>query len=332
MSSTASKPPRSRFTQGYLICLAGTTLWSFTAIFIRYLVVETKIPALTLAAWRDVLVAVGLAAVFLVFRRQLLSPGKANLGFLLLYGLVLALFNSLWTISVVYNGAAVSTVLAYSSAAFSAVLGWRLFHEQLGARKILAVVLSLTGCALVSGAYDPSAWQLNLVGVITGLLSGVGFAGYSLMGKYSSHREINPWTTLMYSFLFAGLFLVAFNLFQSWLPAGVASTHFLWLDSDGVAWLVLISLAWLPTIGGYGLYTVSLGYLPISVANLIATLEPAMTAAWAYLLLDERMAPLQILGSALIITGVLLLRVNGNEVVSEAGTVPSISVDENISP
>lgn len=330
MSTIVSKPSRSRFTQGYLFCLAGTTLWSFTAIFIRYLVVATGIPALTLAAWRDVLVGVGLAAVFLVFRRRLLSPGASNLGFLLLYGLILSLFNSLWTISVVYNGAAVSTVLAYSSAAFSAVLGWRLFHEQLGLRKILAVVLSLTGCVFVSGAYDPSTWQLNMVGIITGLLSGVGFAAYSLMGKYSSHREINPWTTLMYSFLFAGIFLVAFNLFQSWLPAGIASTDFFWLGSDGIAWLVLVSLAWLPTIGGYGLYMVSLGYLPISVANLIATLEPAMTAAWAYLLLGERLAPLQIFGSALIITGVLLLRINGKESGSEAVVAQSLSVDKNV--
>ena len=330
MSTIVSKPPRSRFTQGYLFCLAGTTLWSFTAIFIRYLVVATGIPALTLSAWRDVLVGVGLAAVFLVFRRRLLSPGASNLGFLLLYGLILSLFNSLWTISVVYNGAAVSTVLAYSSAAFSAVLGWRLFHEQLGLRKILAVVLSLTGCVFVSGAYDPSTWQLNMVGIITGLLSGVGFAAYSLMGKYSSHREINPWTTLMYSFLFAGIFLVAFNLFQSWLPAGIASTDFFWLGSDGIAWLVLVSLAWLPTIGGYGLYMVSLGYLPISVANLIATLEPAMTAAWAYLLLGERLTPLQIFGSALIITGVLLLRINGKESGSEAVVAQSLSVDKNV--
>ena len=325
-----SKAPRSRFTQGYLICLAGTTLWSFTAIFIRYLIVETDIPALTLAAWRDLLVAVGLAVVFLIFRRPLLSAGRPNLGFLLLYGLVLALFNSLWTISVVYNGAAVSTVLAYSSAAFSAVLGWRLFHEQLGPRKILAVVLSLSGCVFVSGAYDPSSWQLNTIGVITGLLSGIGFAAYSLMGKYSSHREINPWTTLLYSFLFAGLFLLVFNLFQSRLPAGIASTDFFWLGSDGTAWLVLVSLAWLPTIGGYGLYTVSLGYLPISVANLIATLEPAMTAAWAYLLLGERMAPLQLFGSALIVTGVLLLRINGKETGSEAEGAQSLAVDKNV--
>jgi DME family drug/metabolite transporter len=87
---------------------------------------------------------------------------------------------------------------------------------------------------------------------------------------------------------------------------------------------VLVSLAWLPTIGGYGLYTVSLGYLPISVANLIATLEPALTAAWAYLLLGERMVPLQIFGSAMIITGVLLIRTPGKESAREAEAAQTI--------
>lgn len=315
---TAQKSAPSRFTQGYMICLAGTTLWSFTAIFIRYLIVTYQMPALVLAAWRDLLVALALAAVFVVFRRPLLHPGRQNLGFMLVYGLVLALFNSLWTISVVYNGAAVSTVLAYSSAAFSAVLGWRLFHESLGMSKIIAVILSLTGCVFVSGAYDPATWQLNTLGIITGLLSGLAFAAYSLMGKTSSRRGINPWTALLYSFLIAGLMLVVFNFFEAWLPAGIASTNFLWLGNAWVGWLVLISLAWLPTIGGYGLYTVSLGYLPVSVANLIATLEPAMTAAWAFLFLGERMTGLQIAGSAMIIAGVLLLRVsNPEEQVSE---------------
>jgi drug/metabolite transporter (DMT)-like permease len=304
-----------------MICLAGTTLWSFTAIFIRYLIVAYQMPALVLAAWRDLLVALALAAVFFVFRRPLLNPGTGNLRFMLLYGLVLSLFNSLWTISVVNNGAAVSTVLAYSSAAFSAVLGWRLFRESLGFSKIVAVVLSLTGCVFVSGAYDPATWQLNTVGIITGLLSGLAFAGYSLMGKISARREINPWTALLYSFLIAGLLLVGFNFFAEWLPVGVASTDFLWLGNAWVGWLVLISLAWLPTIGGYGLYTVSMGYLPVSVANLIATLEPAMTAVWAFLLLGERMTALQILGSALIIAGVVLLRVKDPE--AQASETPA---------
>ena len=63
-----------------------------------------------------------------------------------------------------------------------------------------------------------------------------------------------------------------------------------------------------PTIGGYGLYTVSLTMLPAATANLIVTLEPAMTAVLAFLFLGERLAPLQLVGGGLILAGVVLLR------------------------
>jgi len=63
-----------------------------------------------------------------------------------------------------------------------------------------------------------------------------------------------------------------------------------------------------PTIGGFGFYMLSMGYLPASVANLIATLEPALTAILAYLLLKEQLTPEQLAGSGLILLGVILLR------------------------
>jgi len=51
-----------------------------------------------------------------------------------------------------------------------------------------------------------------------------------------------------------------------------------------------------------------LTYLPASVANLIATLEPVMTAMLAFLLLGERFKPPQWIGSALVVGSVILLR------------------------
>jgi drug/metabolite transporter (DMT)-like permease len=224
------------------------------------------------------------------------------------YGLVLSLFNSLWTISVNLNGAAISTVLVYSSTAITAVLGWWFFKERLDRIKVTAVLLTMMGCVLVSGAYDMSVLQVNTLGIITGLVSGVGFAAYILLGKASTERGINPWTTLMYSFGIASIFLLAFNQFTGWLPAGVASTNLFWLGDSLTGWGILLLLGIGPTMGGFGLYTVSLTYLPASVANLIATLEPVMTAGLAFLLLGERFNAPQWIGSVLIVTSVVLLR------------------------
>jgi DME family drug/metabolite transporter len=298
-------------SRGYLICLTATAVWSFTAIFIRYLTDTYLLPPLVLAFWRDAFVSVALATVFLVFNRTNFRLARGNLKFMVLYGLILSSFNAMWTVSVGLNGAAVSTVLVYSSPAFTALLGWWLFSERVGVVKIIAVLLSLIGCVFISDAYDSSAWQVNTIGIITGLLSGLGFAAYSIMGKASAERSINPWTAMLYSFGFGAFFLLLYNLFPVNLPVVDSFRNLFWLDGAWMGWTVLVILAVGPTIGGYGLYTVSLSYLPVVVANLIATLEPVMTALLAYFLLGERFTIPQLLGSALIIAGVILLRVSG---------------------
>jgi DME family drug/metabolite transporter len=103
--------------------------------------------------------------------------------------------------------------------------------------------------------------------------------------------------------------LLIINLTSVGQAEGLAQADLLWLGKAFTAWLVLAILAMGPTIAGYGLYIVSLGYLPAGVANLIATLEPVFTAILAYLLLAERLSPLQLLGSALVAAGIVLLRI-----------------------
>jgi drug/metabolite transporter (DMT)-like permease len=224
---------------------------------------------------------------------------------------VLAIFNAVWTLSVALNGAAISTVLVYCSAAFTALLGWWLLAERLDWAKLLAIVLCLGGCVLVSGALDLASWRANLPGILTGILSGLGYAIYSLMGRSAAQRGLNPWTTLLYTFGFAAVFLLLFNLLPGSPLPGAASrpADLFWLGTAPAGWIILFLLAAGPTVAGYGLYNVSLGYLPSSVANLIATLEPAFTAVIAYFLLGELLNGLQLGGSLMILTGVVFLRI-----------------------
>lgn len=297
--------------RGYPIALLAAAFLSTTAIFIRHLTITYQIPALILAFWRDVFVCAALLPFLGIFRRVPWKVQRSHLIYLIFYGLMLALFNALWTLSVALNGAAVATVLVYSSAAFTALLGWWLLKERLGWAKVLAVTLSLVGCILVSGAYNSAVWHANLVGILTGVLAGLWYAIYSLMGRSASQRGLNPWTTLFYTFAFAALFLGLVNLFPGGILPGSAKhiTDFLWLGTAWEGWLILFLLAAIPTVAGFGLYNVSLSLLPSSVANLIVTLEPAFTALTAYLLLGERLTLLQGSGSILIIGGVIFLRI-----------------------
>jgi len=302
-------PSQSYPARGYTAALAAALFLSTTAIFMRHLTVNYQLPALVLAFWRALFVGLTLLPFLALSRANRLGSGLPHIRYLAVYGLVLAIFNSMWTLSVALNGAAVATVLAYSSAAFTVLLGWWLLKESLTPVKILAVVFSLAGCVLVSGALDASL-VLDPGGILAGVLGGLCYAAYSLMGRSAAGRGLNPWVTLLYTFAFASFFLLAFNLIGGGVLPGAAPTpaDLGWLGSAWKGWLVLFILAAGPTVAGFGLYNVALSHLPSSIANLIVTLEPIFTAIFAYLIFGEKLTPVQMLGGLLILGGVASLR------------------------
>jgi drug/metabolite transporter (DMT)-like permease len=327
--STPSSAP-SNLTRGYSIAVISAVILSTTAIFIRYLTQTYQLPALILAFWRDLFVALTLLLILRMLRPGLLRIRRKDLRYLIIYGLVLAIFNALWTLSVALNGAAISTVLAYCSAGFTALLGWWFLKERLDWSKIVAVVLSLGGCVLVSNALDSAAWTANFIGILTGILSGLLYAIYSLMGRSASQREMNPWTTLLYTFGFAAMFLLSFNLLPGGFVPGKAvhAIDLLWLGDSLAGWSILILLAAGPTLTGFGTYNISLSYLPSSVANLIVSLEPAITAIMAYFLFGELLTGIQIIGSLMILTGVVFLRIYEGKLLRPASSEETLALAE----
>ncbi len=299
----------SSASRGYAIAITATVLWSFTGILISYLSREYALPSLVLAFWRDLALSLALGLFFLLFQPLRLKLPREFWAFMLLYGFIVAVFNTLWTFSVQHNGAAVATVLAFSSPALTAVLSHWILKEQISRVKLLSIGLSILGTLLVSNALNTDAWQVNALGILFGLGTGLAFAFYNLMGKTAANHNLNSWTSLLYSFGGATVFLLLFNLASDAASARPLFGDMLWLGDAAFGWGLLILLGIGPTLGGFGLYTLSLNYLPATVSNLIATLEPVLTAIWAYFIFAERLTGPQLIGGLLVFAGVILLRV-----------------------
>jgi drug/metabolite transporter (DMT)-like permease len=299
----------STSSRGFIIALIATVIWSTTGPLISYLVTTYGLPSLVLAFWRDLFVAFGMWVGLLVFNRRLLPLERRHWGFMVWYGVSLAVFNSMWTFSVQYNGAAVATVLAFSSPAMTALLSYFIFKERFNGIKIISIALSFAGTILVAGAADPAAWKLNPLGIIFGLLTGLMFAVYNLQGKAAADRHLDSWTALLYSFASATFFLFFFNLGSDlFITNDPALSNLMWLGDSVPGWGLLFFLGVAPTLGGFGLYTLSIRYLSPTISNLVATLEPVFTAALSYIFLSEIMTGVQIGGSLLLLFGVILLR------------------------
>jgi len=207
------------------------------------------------------------------------------------------LFHLLWVYAVALLGVAPAHIFNYTAPAFVIVFSWLLWREPITWRKMTALVLTFAGCVLVARVHDLSQLRLNWIGVLVGLGTGITWAIYAILGKVSLHRY-SSWTVVTYAFGLSSLTLL--------LPRPLCTLTFP-LSQPWHLWLWLWLLALLPTVAGFSFYTWGLRYLSASAAAITATVETVLAAILAALVLGDVLAPLQILGGALIIVGVVIL-------------------------
>lgn len=285
--------------RGYIIVLAGTVVWALTGIVIKILLTRYDVDVITIAFWRVLIVTVFVFLMLLIFDAKSLRIAPRDLGIFSGYGLIgMGIHQFMWISSVQYNGAAVATVIIYTGPALVAVLAARFLRERFTRAKLLALALTVLGCALVARVYDTRALALNWVGIAAGIGSAGTFATYSLIGRVLS-RRYNAWSALFYAFLFGFVFLLPVTLiWGNPVPQNLAL--------DGWGWLVFLALV--PTLGGFASYTVGLSHLPASVASLLAAFEPVTATILAYFVFGETLDAWQLLGAGMILGSVLMLR------------------------
>lgn len=285
--------------RGYVIILTGTVIWALTGIVIKILLTQYGMNTLTIAFWRVFFVSTFLLLVLILFNPRALRISPHDLPIFMFYGLIgVAIHQFVWITSVQWNGAAVATVIVYTSPALVAFFAWRFLHEKMDQTRIAALVLTTLGCALVARVYDATQIRLNAIGLLAGIGSAFTFASYSLFGRVTA-RRYSAWTALFYAFAFGMLFLTPVGLFTGeYVPQT--------LPLDG--WGALLFLALIPTLGGFASYTIGLTHLPASVASILAAFEPVTTAIIAFFLFGEVLDAPQLLGAGLILWGVIMLR------------------------
>ncbi len=131
---------------GYALSALAAIVWASTAPGLSYLITRYGIPGITLALWRDLLIAVVCTAGLLVLRPSLLRIGRSAVGQLALTGIVsIGVYHALWLWSVTLNGAAIAVVLIYTYPAFVALGAWTLFREPITKAHVAALALALLG-------------------------------------------------------------------------------------------------------------------------------------------------------------------------------------------
>lgn len=290
----------SKSIQGYALVLVAATLWASIGVFYKFLINDFGLIPLAAAALRGSVGGLLLLLALLLLRVDLRVPRRDWPGFLA-YGIFgVALFFICYVNAINLSGVAVAAVLMYTSPAWVAVISWRWLGEKLGGRGLVALALALTGAALVARAYDPAQLRLNWPGVLAGLASGLTYGLYSVFNKLLVRRN-RPWVVQLYGLLLGAAILVALvpkvELARGW--ASPAST------------ILLLGMGIIPTMLASLAFAVGVQWIPVSVAAIVATLEPVVATFFGYLFFAERLEMGQWIGTACILSAVLLLRPEG---------------------
>lgn len=276
--------------KGYAFIIAAAALWGMIGPFSRLAFQEGILP-MEVAFWRALLTWVLFGGHAMI--RHEVTLHRKDVPYVLVFGVCgVSLFYFFYQMAVKQGGAALAAVLLYTAPAWVIVLSRIFLKEPITPTKLLAMVLTLIGISAISMGKDAGAGEpISLSAIVFGLSSGFCYSLYYIFGKHFTGR---------YS---------SYNLFLYVLPIGALGL-LPWVDfspKTPTAWLALISLAIICTYGANSCYYLGLKYLDAGQASITATLEPVVAAAVAYFWWHEVFSVQSYIGSAVILSAVVLM-------------------------
>ena len=259
----------------FLVILAGC-LWGTMGIFVRHLN-TIGLEAMEIVEARAVLTAVSMFAALVVFRRDLLRVNIRDLWVFAGGGIVsVILFNFCYFQTIQRASLSTAAILLYTSPVFVLLLSVPLFGEKLTKKKILCLMLAITGCALSSGLAGGMA--LSPMTLLFGLGSGFGYGLYSIFSRFALQKGYHPITITAYIFLFGALGGIPLTDFGQLIRVAGA-------DGSNLAYLGAYTLV--TTIVPYISYTTGLQQVENGVAAVLACIEPVMATVFGIFFFSE---------------------------------------------
>lgn len=283
--------------RGYIFVVSAAILWAVSGSAAKFLFNQGVSP------FELVQMRLTLTAAALLVGLSLRAPARLRIaaGDILYFavfgivGMAGVQFTYLFAISKIKVAGAI--LLQYLAPSMIVLHSVMVMRERPRGWVLGALIGATLGCYLVVGAYNLDLLGMNLAGVVSGLLSAVGFAWYSVHGEYGM-RRYQPWTVLFYAMAFAAL---AWNTAYPPLKAFAR-------DYSLIQWAWIFYIGFFGTLMPFGLYLEGVNRIRSTRASITATLEPIAAGIFSYFFLGEIMEFWQMIGGALVIASVILLQ------------------------
>lgn len=282
--------------RGMILILLAGILWGCMGLFVRPL--DSKgLSSLDLVAVRSLLTAVFMGIFILIKSKKLFKIKLRDLWCFLGTGILsIVFFNICYFYEITITSLSVAAILLYTSPAFVMVISAVLFKEKLTIRKIIALIILFTGLIFVTGVLGGGS-DLTIAAIFIGLGAGLGYALYSIFGRYCLERGYDTYTISFYTFLFASVATIPFSHIGK-----IAEVSFSSVPSFGFTILFVLVTTLIP----YLVYTAGLKHVENSRAAIIASIEPVVATLNGILWFGEKITLPVFIGIVLVLTGIVI--------------------------
>lgn len=279
----------------YIVIAA--VLWGIISLFSTELKAVGLSPG-SIVAVRSFGAAAVLSVIFFIKDKSLFKIELKDIKYFIGTGIIsFVWFN--WCLFTSMNECttAIAVVLLYTAPVFVVFLSALLFKESLTPVKLIALVMTVIGCAFVTGI---AGGEINgtLFGIICGIGSGLFYGLYSIFGRFAlnKYRDV---TVTIYTFIFAAIGSIPLcNTGE--IAKGLS-------QPGGLITAVLIVL--LSTVMPFLFYTKGLSKVESGTASILATIEPAVGVLVSVFILHQRLTFTSLIGIILIFSAVIILNI-----------------------
>lgn len=300
MDSTVTPDPALNAPpiRAYVVLGIGILAVSMAAIFIR-LGQGEGVPSPVIAASRLLIAAVILTPLTLRrYRSHLRALNRQQWGLLTVSGVFLAAHFATWVSSLEYTTVLISVVIVTTTPIWVGILEVVFLRARLSRGIVAGLLIALAGGLMIGlsgevagGATDDG----TLIGGGLSLIGALTVAVYLIIGrKLRSTLPLLPYVWSVYG-------IAALTLVSGSLLAGYSFTGY---SAEGYLWVLALGL--IPQLIGHSSLNYALAYLPATYISVATQLEPLGGAVIALILFREQPTAMQIVGSLVILVGVLM--------------------------
>ena len=279
--------------KGYLCGIGAAVCYGTNPLGALYLY-EDNINANSVLFYRFALAVVMLGMLMMAQGKSLLVSMK-ELALLAVLGVVFSTSSITLYFSFCFMDAGIASTLLFVYPVMVAVIMAVLFKEKLSAAAIFAIVLALTGIALLYEG-DGGA-TLSTVGVLLVMLSSLSYAIYIVVVNKSPLRISS--LKLTFYVLFFGMLTILANSF-------ITGIHIQMLTTPRM-WMYALMLALLPTVFSLVLMVISVHEIGSTPTAVMGALEPLTAVVIGVMVFGEQLTLRLSVGIVLILVAVIII-------------------------